>query len=173
MSRPLRCRNGKFNKFSIYPNGRIEWTGEGEYEVTTRIAGKKKKYWQVQLMRSGKLQWFYVHRLMAYSWLGPQPHPLRNIIDHIDGDSLNNSIQNLRWVTATGNQLNKKCHGIFEQGGKFYPKIAGHVHMKYGTEDEELCREIRTLLVESYVRYSCRCPLINSCDFPHNSIHKY
>ena len=71
-------------------------------------------------MRSGKLQWFYVHRLMAYSWLGPQPHPLRNIIDHIDGDSLNNSIQNLRWVTATGNQLNKKCHGIFEQDGKLH-----------------------------------------------------
>jgi len=34
-----------------------------------------------------------------------------NIIDHIDGDSLNNNIENLRVVTHQQNQFNTKCKG--------------------------------------------------------------
>ena len=135
--------------------------------------GKKKKYWQVQIMRCGDLKWYYVHRLMGYSWLGSQPHPLRYIIDHINGDSLDNSVENLRWVTPTGNNFNKRGYGVFECGGLYCPRIAGFIHSRYATADKELCIEMRDILVQSYVRYSCRFPKKDSCDYPHYSIHKF
>lgn len=46
-----------------------------------------------------------VHRLVAEAFL-PNPNNLA-IVDHIDGDRLNNNIQNLRWVTAQENAANK------------------------------------------------------------------
>ena len=173
MSRPLRCRNGLFKNFSIQADGTIYWKLVPEHEFPKRLAGKKKKYWQIQLMRNGDVKWYYVHRLMGYSWLGSPPHRLRYIVDHINGDSLDNTVENLRWVTPTGNQLNKKCYGLVECSGFFVPKVAGFLHLRYATEDEQLCHEMRDKLVQSYVRYSCRFPEKDSCDYPHYSIHKY
>lgn len=45
-----------------------------------------------------------VHRLVAEAFL-PNPKNLP-IVDHIDGDRLNNNISNLRWVDYTENSLN-------------------------------------------------------------------
>ena len=121
MLQPLKCKQGGFKSLVIDGRGTISWKGQGEYVPDSRICGKKKKYIQVQLMRSGTLKWFYLHRLMAYSWLGPSPHLLRIIVDHQDGDSFNNQVENLRWVTPTANQLNKACRGMVEEGALFYP----------------------------------------------------
>jgi hypothetical protein len=172
MLRKLRCKTGGFKNFLIDTRGAVTWNGDGDYAPPTRISGKKKKYVQVQIMRGGALKWFYVHRLMAFSWLGESPHLLRLLVDHADGDSLNNSVENLRWVTPTANQINKVCRGIVEEDGMFYPKVAGYVHKNYGSLDEELCQDIRKMLVECYVRYNCRFPN-NGNAFPHKSIHKY
>jgi len=172
MSRRLRCKQGAFMCLLIDGRGTISWEGDGEYVPVSRITGKKKKYIQVQVMRNGTLRWYYLHRLMAYSWLGESPHLLRFIVDHTDGDSFNNQVENLRWVTPTANQINKVCRGIVEEGALFYPKVAGFVHKRYGSADEELCQTIRSVLVECYVRYNCRFPN-NGNAFPHLSIHRY
>jgi hypothetical protein len=172
MSRQLKCKSGVFRNLLIDGRGKITWTGECDYSPVSRICGKRKKYIQVQLMRNGTLRWFYLHRLMAFSWHGESPHLLRVIVDHADGDSFNNSVENLRWVTHTANQINKACRGIIEEGGWFYPKIAGYVHRRYRTGDEELCQSIREILVECYVRYNCRFPNSGNA-FPHKWIHLY
>ena len=172
MLRKLRCKAGLFRNLLIDGSGGITWNGTSDYVPTTRITGKNKLYQQVQLLRDSNLSWFYVHRLMAYSWHGESPHILRYIVDHSDGDSLNNAVENLRWVTPTANQINKACRGIVEEGGVYYPKVAGFVHRRYKCKDEELCMSIRAVLVECYVRYNCRFPN-NGNDFPHISIHKY
>jgi hypothetical protein len=172
MNRKLRCKTGIFKNFLIDARGEVTWSLDKTYVFPTRISGKKKKYVQIQLMRNGSLRWFYVHRLMAFSWLGESPHLLRLLVDHSDGDSFNNCVENLRWVTPTANQINKACRGIVEEDGMFYPKVSGYVHKTYGTQDEEVCQNIRKVLVECYVRYNCRFPN-NGNSFPHKSIYKY
>lgn len=56
-----------------------------------------KGYLIVQLRYKGKPKVKAIHRLVAEAWI-PNPDNLSDV-DHIDGDRLNNHIDNLRWVT--------------------------------------------------------------------------
>ena len=170
--RPLRCKDGMIRFYQIDARGTISCTADEDVVVPMRIAGKKKTYCQAQLMRCGTLRWYYVHRLMAFSWLGDSPHFLRTIVDHQNGNSLDNTVDNLRWVTQTANNINKKCYGLVEEGAYFIPRISGFNHHRFRTTDRDLALMLRAQLVESYVRYNMRFPL-NGSDFPHYSIHKY
>ena len=57
-------------------------------------------YWRVSLGRNNSK---YVHRLMALAFL-PNPDGLTQV-DHIDGDRLSLSLENLRWVSQKQNLL--------------------------------------------------------------------
>ena len=172
MSKVLRGFQGRIPNFEIDARGHVVCTLDENYTIPRRIVGKKKKYIEVQLIRTGTIKWYLVHRLMAFSWLGPPNNIRKNLVDHIDGDSFNNNVENLRWVTHTANNINKKCHGLVKEGKLYIPKIAGYKHKRFSTPDEELCKMLRDILVESYVRYNCRFPE-NGNAFPHSSIHKY
>lgn len=50
----------------------------------------------------------YLHRLLVKSFV-PNPDDKPHV-DHIDGDPLNNSIDNLRWCTQKENVRNSKSH---------------------------------------------------------------
>ena len=50
-----------------------------------------------------------VHYLVASRWL-PAPTEEGLIVDHIDGDRLNNCVENLRWVTQKVNMNNTVKH---------------------------------------------------------------
>ena len=170
--KPLRCKGGRIKHFVIDATGYIALEDGSEYPIPRRLAGKKKQYEQVQLMRHGTLRWYYVHILVCCSWHGPPPHRMRIIVDHIDGNSLNNEVSNLRWVTIRANNLNTKCRKLYSEAGVYYPKICGFVHHRYGCKDEDLAHAIRENLVQSYIRYNCRYPE-NGNAFPHRSIHIY
>ena len=49
----------------------------------------------------------YMHRLVAQTWLF-QSSPNHDFVDHIDGNRQNNSKSNLRWVTQSENNKNRK-----------------------------------------------------------------
>jgi hypothetical protein len=68
-------------------------------EKTTRLG-----YKEVSLSRNGTTKRFFVHRLVALSFI-PNPLGLPQI-DHIDGVKSNNKVSNLRWCTAKGNMQN-------------------------------------------------------------------
>lgn len=142
-----------------------------EMIIPTRIVGKRKKFYkQVQLLVSGNLKWFYLHRLVLRSFRGKPTHPKRHIVDHRDSNSLNNNLYNLRYCTIRANNLNRKC-GLFQKDGVYYPKIAQYIHYRYGTEDAELASIIRQNLVEKYVRWANKFP--NTKNYPHEKISKF
>ena len=68
---------------------------------------KAKGYWRITIRRNGKKENRLVSRLVAMAFV-PNPGN-KPCIDHIDGDSLNNNISNLRWVTYKENSNNPIC----------------------------------------------------------------
>lgn len=82
--------------------GIFTWTGKRKGTKAGKIAGtiSSDNYVQIQisgrLYRSHRLAWFYVY--------GTWPE---GILDHIDRDTLNSSIYNLREVSASENQRNR------------------------------------------------------------------
>lgn len=62
----------------------------GYYAITLVINGNKKK--------------FYIHKLVAKHFI-PNPNNLCEI-DHIDGNPLNNNVENLKWCSHTENVNN-------------------------------------------------------------------
>jgi len=63
---------------------------------------KGAKFWRVKFNNKS----VSVHRLIWVLFNGPIPDNM--VIDHIDGDSTNNSIENLRCITKKLNCMNKK-----------------------------------------------------------------
>ena len=74
-------------------NGNIKYT-KTNVEVA-QILGKDYKLW-VKLLVDGRDKWFEVGELVAFAFIGT---PLPNqILNHIDGDMINNRRVNLEWV---------------------------------------------------------------------------
>lgn len=75
----------------------------------------KSNYYKVGLCKDGKVQYVRVHRLVAEAFI-PNEHN-KPQVDHIDGDTTNNNVDNLRWATPKENTNNpvtrEKCAGIF------------------------------------------------------------
>jgi hypothetical protein len=72
---------------------------------------------RVGLMVDGKKLIFYVHRILASTFLSCIRHPGQTEVDHLDIDSQNNALANLRWCTKRQNAGNK-CATKKEATGK-------------------------------------------------------
>ena len=60
-------------------------------------------YWQVLLYNNGKRQCFKVHRLIAIAFIpNPKNYP---VINHKDGNKLNNCVSNLEWCDMKHNNI--------------------------------------------------------------------
>ena len=80
----------------------------------------------------------YVHRLVAITYIGVPGNPSLEI-DHLDGNKLNNNLNNLEWVTHRENIARgwkrRKTSGlpsnIFQVGKKFSVMITVEGKLKY------------------------------------------
>lgn len=68
----------------------------------------KQRYWYVTLMHEGIKKSYRVHRLVYLTFVGDIPK--NKVIDHIDGNTSNNCINNLRCVTPSENVLNPNTY---------------------------------------------------------------
>ena len=65
-----------------------------------------KRYYEMKLYKNNKGKIFKLHRLIYETYNGSIPDKME--IDHIDNDRQNNNIENLRVVTHSENQWNRK-----------------------------------------------------------------
>ncbi len=75
--------------------------GEHMTEEIIMHPGKGKHYYHVRLCKNGAKETTSVHRLVAKTFIrNPDNKPC---VNHIDGNKLNNHVENLEWVTYSEN----------------------------------------------------------------------
>lgn len=96
--------------------------------------------YQVVTVSTDVTKCYTVQRLMWECFYGPVPDDMH--IDHIDGNKLNNSLDNLRLVSASENQWNQDRNGysFYARTNKWRAQIKVHGKVKhlgyFFTEDE-------------------------------------
>lgn len=64
--------------------------------------GVKKGYFYLMLQEEGKSLVSQIHRLVALTWIGPEPFP-KSLVRHLDDNQKNNHFSNLSWGTDQNN----------------------------------------------------------------------
>lgn len=72
-----------------------------------------KGYHRVKLCKDGSRKYYAVHRLVALTFID-NPHNLP-VINHIDGNKLNNHISNLEWCTISENTQHAYNTGLCDE----------------------------------------------------------
>jgi hypothetical protein len=72
------------------------------------------KYLRCNLWRDGKCRSVLLHRVVAAAFLG-MPGPTDQV-NHIDGNKLNNRIENLEWTSPSGNIQHALRFGLKDSG---------------------------------------------------------
>lgn len=78
-------------------------------------------YANIRLRKNGKTKCFLIHRLVAKAFIpNPNNYP---VINHINGNKLDNKVENLEWCTQSHNVkeayklgLQKTSHNVFQKG---------------------------------------------------------
>ncbi len=123
--------------YLISEDGKI-WSNKTNKYISQRVGSKG--YYIVNLSIDGKCKTFQVHRLVALTFI-ENPNNLP-IINHKDGNKLNNSIENLEWCTYSDNTLHALKNNLFHPAkGK---------NTKFGRFSEEEIRKIRYLNKNGY-----------------------
>ena len=87
-----------FDNYCIYENGVVEnLSTHRKLKGSIRLHG----YLAYRLSKHGKKHQFYAHRLVAQAFI-PNPNNY-TIVNHKDGDKLNNSVDNLEWCDQSYN----------------------------------------------------------------------
>lgn len=90
--------NNQETDYSITENGEIRNDKTGKTVSGTFLSCEYRK---VSLTINGVIKTFMVHRLVAETFIkNPKNYP---VVHHIDGNKLNNNINNLKWVTYQEN----------------------------------------------------------------------
>lgn len=121
-----------FPNYFLNEKGRLYSTQFKELRKR-RVYIQKNGYVKANLSKNGKCRYFYLHRLMLETFIGPCPEGMES--DHIDMNPGNNHINNLRWLCRKENSERRR----FKLGSK---------HPNSNLKEEEVWL-IKKLLAES------------------------
>lgn len=98
----------------------------------------------VQLWKENKAYLRRVHRLVAEAFIAnPENKPT---VNHIDGNPLNNNVDNLEWTTYSENQLHAVKLGLTKPGINYYPSNSRKVRAYNEETGEEIITNSATEL---------------------------
>lgn len=101
------------NKYIVSNNGTVKIKNGKILNSTLDSKG----YLKVSLWKNNKSTTAKVHRLVALAFIF-NDDPLKNQVNHIDGNKLNNSIDNLEWVTCKENINHAYLNGLCKTGAE-------------------------------------------------------
>lgn len=100
-------------------------------------------YRRVTLSKGGKTKRFFVHRLVALYYL---PNPTSSeVVNHRDGDKLNNNVDNLEWCSHSRNRLHAFEIGLCGKGETHHNSRVSNMDV------EQVCKLIQDGLVRGEV----------------------
>lgn len=100
-----------WSNYVVTSCGRV-FRKDGKEVSQVLTGGTQYKY--VNLRKQGTRKLIRVHRLIALAFLPVVEG--KAFVDHIDRDKMNNVASNLRWTTASENQVNRDCTRILSCG---------------------------------------------------------
>lgn len=109
-----------FKEIAGYPNYLINSVGfviNKNTKKTLTFDMSSGGYHRVTLSKDGKARKYFVHRLVAMHFL--EPVEGLSCVNHIDGDKLNNHIQNLEWISRSDNQKHAFKLGLQKPNRKY------------------------------------------------------
>lgn len=110
-------------------------------------------YYFIRLYKNGRGKNFTIHSLVARAFLGECPEGYE--VRHLDGNSKNNSIQNLKYGTRSENRQDSVKHGTHYSHGRFVTHCPrGHEYDEENTHvynGKRICRTCKR--TEALKRY--------------------
>ena len=88
---------------------------------------RSSDYYRLNLFEHSKFRNFCIHRLLAIAFVN-NPAPTEfNIVDHVNRDTFDNRIVNLRWINTKLNALNTDAKGVFynSRWKKYVARVCG------------------------------------------------
>lgn len=135
--KPIICQDIKIGWYEVSNLGRIRHT---KYK---RLLSpfKSKGYMRIGLITNNRgQQKFPVHRLVATAFVDGYTEE-RHFVNHIDGNKINNTAENLEWVTASENTIHAIQTGLL--------KVVTGERNGQSTISEAEARRICELLIEN------------------------
>lgn len=110
---------GRIKSLSRFVNNCKNYGSIGFYtkEKILKLAISKTGYYICTLFKNGKGKTFKVHRLIAKAFI-ENPNNYK-IINHIDGNKLNNNLNNLEWCNHSHNNKEAYKQGLKENNLKW------------------------------------------------------
>lgn len=71
----------------------------------------------IDFWKNGARKTVFVHRLVAFAFLG-EPPSAKHEVRHLDGNSANNAVDNLKWGTSSEDTADCRAHGTMPIGDK-------------------------------------------------------
>ena len=121
-------------KYEVHSDGKIYSNAR---KTKVELVGKitKHGYRLILLTVNHKRLYRFAHRIVAEAFI-PNPHDYKEV-NHIDGNKLNNSVENVEWCNSSQNQ--KHCRDFLNpRQNKIDMGIANQIRNEKGLSYKEL-----------------------------------
>ena len=107
---------GYENKYQVSNYGRIKslrYNNTNVSRIMTTNAKNSKGYLVLNLSNNNVKKMYNLHQCVAMAFLGHEPNGMEIVVNHKDGNKLNNHVDNLELITNRENVIyNKKDAGV-------------------------------------------------------------